>query len=129
MKNLKVVFAFLSIILLSGFIYFSNEGFSTQPSASEDKSTDITITVQVLGTELCLGNGNLKYCVNGGGLMSFPSNGEIKVPCNTPITICVLAGTGCCGSWSGQLDCDVIGLPYTLTITLANNEGRCCRCA
>ncbi len=128
MKNLKLFFALFSVIVISGFIYFSAEGFSRVPSAAENKSTVVTVNVQVYGTELCFGSGSLKYCINGGGLMYFPTDGKIQLECNTNVIICVIAETGCCGSWSGQINCDDIAPPYTIPITISANT-ECCICA
>ena len=129
MKNLKLVFAFLSVIVFSGFIYLSADGFSTRPPVPENKSTDITVNVQVMGTELCLGSGSLKYCINGGGLMYFPTDGKIQLPCNTDVIICVIAETGCCGSWSGQVNCNIDPPSPTLIPITITNSTECCRCA
>jgi len=119
MKNFKVVFAFLPVLLLVTFIYFSTVGFSkfngeraistNKIDKTVEKRTSSTVFLWInlidINGEGCVG-GAVSYCIDGYTLQyTYGSSFSIEVPCDRYFTIC-LQTEKCSGSWSGSVGCN-----------------------
>lgn len=121
MQKLKVIFAFLPLLAILFFIYFSTSGFSTETVSTvihskpkintsaplKTSSTAIVaITLFDLGGNHCLNN-DYYICVNGVFYTyETTTSFELEVPCGETVTICVTSSAPCTGSWTGFVSCE-----------------------
>jgi len=130
MRNLKVSLTILPIFAVAFIIYFSVQGFSSEPkhaahvNSIQNKTSGTVFTVHLLGSTGCL-NGNYTYCVNGGLITNASGDFQVELECNQYSTICVQSSSGCKGTWSGYANCED-GL--LINITLVPNEEGLCDC-
>jgi hypothetical protein len=131
MKKFKVILSLLPVLAIASFIYFSALGFSHVPEvktnttlAKPSATTLVAVHLSDIGGNHCL-TGNYYYCVNGGPAIPFSFPGEIEVPCDEYVTICVTSDAPCTGSWTGFVSC---GPNPKITIDLSPFNARCnCR--
>ncbi len=117
MKNLKGFLVLLPLLVLAVFIYFSTNGFSSQPDSKtllvnkENERTDtkkpsIVYPVHLtnIGGGGCL-SGDYTYCIDHGRSMKASGDFEVDLACGQYHTICINSSTGCYGTWTGWIDC------------------------
>jgi hypothetical protein len=116
MKNLRVVFAAIPFLLLTIFIYFSINGFSSHANTGSTKLKDPGLTIKdkpsiIYPVHLtnttgggCL-SGDYTYCIDGGKPQTATGDFEVDLACGQYHTICVNSSTGCYGTWTGWIDC------------------------
>jgi len=132
MKNLKVALSSVCVLALALLIYFTSAGLSNNTPAAKEKpesgSTVCTYHVTINSNSfLCL-TGNYKYCINGGPLLSSPSDViDVNVPCERLYTLCVISSAGCTGSiqLGGNCPCPEEGISTTVFIESGNAACNC----
>lgn len=121
MKHFKVFSAFLPLLAIACFIYFSTSGFSStqlgnkfeseiQPVKIVAKKPNGLIYLVHLtntGGGHCL-TGDYTYCIDGGTSSHATGDFYVELNCDEYHTICINSSQGCYGTWTGYIDCKAI---------------------
>jgi len=136
MKNFKASAALLSVIFITGILYFSVTGASTGTSFSkpsievvktdaENPNALCTIAFAVASADSSCLSGSYKVCVNGGTPVTLGNFFTLDLECGGTYTICVNSTSGCSGTLVNlnvPCPCQSIGRQ---TITISSETQQC----
>ena len=135
MKNLKVVSAFLPLLAIACFIYFSTSGFSAKETEKPGSvtnevskpSTDCFYQIHLDSSNPSCLSGSYTWCIDGGEVQYSSGDFEVKFPCESGThTICVQSNTGCKGTISITVVCPCrTSNPRTIMLSTSNPACEC----